>query len=223
MKKITFKSHNQGEILLFPPSLEEKIPQNSPSRLVNQVVADLDISSLLQTYKGGGTSSYHPRMMLKVLFLSYLSNIYSCRKIAKQVQENIHYIWLAGGQEPDFRTINDFRSKRLKSHINSLFTQVIVMLCEMGYISLEKQYIDGTKIESVANRYTFVWRKTVEKNKAKLEINIRDILSQIEEGITLDNTAPDSTPVPIDTEALKQRIASINKENRTKQELKKIT
>jgi transposase len=102
MKKITFKSHNQGEILLFPPSLEEKIPQNSPSRLVNQVVEDLDISSLLQTYKGGGTSSYHPRMMLKVLFLSYLSNIYSCRKIAKQVQENIHYIWLAGGQEPVF-------------------------------------------------------------------------------------------------------------------------
>jgi transposase len=174
MKKITFKSHNQGEILLFPPSLEETIPQNSPNRLVNQVVEDLEISSLLQTYKGGGTSSYHPRMMFKVLFLSYLSNIYSCRKIAEQVQENIHYIWLAGGQEPDFRTINDFRSKRLKSHINSLFTQVIVMLCEMGYISLEKQYIDGTKIESVANRYTFVWRKTVEKNKAKLEIKIRD-------------------------------------------------
>jgi hypothetical protein len=70
---------------------------------------------------------------------------------------------------------------------------MVVMLYEMGYTSFEKQYIEGIKIESVANRYTFVWRKRVEKNKAKLakvEIKIRDILSQIEEGIMGDNTAP---------------------------------
>jgi transposase len=216
MAKVTFKSQNQGQVLLFPCSLEEKIPQGSPSRLVNQIVEDLDIQCLLRTCKGGRTGSYHPRMMLKVLFLSYLNNIYSCRKIEKQIRENIHYMWLAGGEEPDFRTVNDFRGKRLKDHINTLFTQVVLLLNETGYISLEKQYVDGTKIEPVASRYTFVWRKTVEKNKEKLENKIRDILSRIEEGIDSDaeTVGVEAVATPIDSEALKSRIASIKKTGR---------
>ncbi|MCL5178554.1 transposase, partial [Escherichia coli] len=106
------------------------------------------------------------------------------------LQENILYMWLSGKSTPDFRTINDFRSKRLKSCIHSLFTQIVLMLVELGYISLEKQYIDGTKMESAANRYTFVWRKSVEKYKDRLENKIQCILSQIDEGILGDNTAP---------------------------------
>ena len=85
------------------------------------------------------------------------------------------------------RLINRFRSKRMKEQVNSLFVQVVMLLVEMGQISLDVQYIDGTKIESVANRYTFVWRKSTEKNKEKLEEKIRGILSQIDEGIVQDN------------------------------------
>ncbi|MCL3854433.1 transposase, partial [Parabacteroides sp. GYB001] len=76
MAKIVFKELTSNQNVLFPVSLSEKIAPNHPVRVVNA----LDISSLLQTYKGGGTSSYHPRMMLKVLFYGYLNNIYSCRK-----------------------------------------------------------------------------------------------------------------------------------------------
>ena len=75
----------------------------------------------------------------------------------------------------------------MKDAVNKLFSQVVTLLVEMGQITLEEQYIDGTKIESVANKYTFVWKKTVEKNKAKLEEKIRNILSQIDEGIAQDN------------------------------------
>ena len=117
-------------------------------------------------------SCYYPRMLLKVLFFAYLNNVYSCRKIARLLQENILYMWLSGKSTPDFRTINDFRSKRLKGCIHSLFIQIVLMLVELGYISLEKQYIDGTKMESAANRYTFVWRKSVEKYKERLEKKI---------------------------------------------------
>ena len=81
MARVVFKSHIQGQISLFPASLEEKVPQDSPARLVNQIVDNLDISKLMKTYKGGGTSSYHPRMMLQVVLFAYLNNIYSCRKI----------------------------------------------------------------------------------------------------------------------------------------------
>ena len=105
MAKIVFKELTSNQNVLFPVSLSEKIAPNHPVRVVNCVVDALDISSLLQTYKGGGTSSYHPRMMLKVLFYAYLNNIYSCRKIEKALQENIHFMWLSGNRTPDFRTI----------------------------------------------------------------------------------------------------------------------
>ena len=177
---------------------------------------------LIDTYKGGGSSSYNPRMMLKLVLFAYLNNIYSCRKIEKQNQENIHYMWLTGMQAPDHNTINTFRSLRLKETINKIFTQVVLMLVEMGYLTLDVAYIDGTKLESRANRYTFVWRKTVERNKAKLEAKILMVLQQIDEGIAQDNQPDDEPPRPISSEELKERIATINRENLSKEKQKSI-
>jgi hypothetical protein len=90
----------------------------------------------------------------------------------------------------------------------------------MGYISLKEMYIEGTKIEAKSNRYSFVWSKSVEKNKAKLEAKIKNILSQIEESSYADNLEEDSAPVPVNSQELKERIASINRQSRTKQETK---
>ena len=187
MAKISFKEYNQNQVVLFPPSIDSLIPEDSPVRLVNHIVDELDLSQINFGYKGCGTSSYHPRMLLKVLFYGYLNNVYSCRKIESQLEQNIHYIWLSGNQHPNFRTINNFRSLRLKTSVHKLFVQLVYMLVDMGYITLKEVYVDGTKIESKANRYSFVWRKSVEKNKAKLESKIRAILSQIDEGIAQDN------------------------------------
>lgn len=222
MRKPVFKPNSQGQISLFPARLDQNIAEGAPVRLVNQIVEQLDISTIERTYKGGGTSSFHPRVMLKVLFYAYMNNIYSCRKIEKQLLENVHYMWLSGNQTPDFRTINYFRSHHLKGIINQLFTQVVLMLVEMGYISLQTVYIDGTKMESRAGRYTFVWRKTVEKNKAKLETKIREILRMIDEGIAQDNLPDDEPPTPINSEDLKKRIAQINRENLSKEKQKSI-
>jgi Transposase and inactivated derivatives len=222
MAKVVFKSYNQGQVSLFPSSLEEKVPQDSPARLINQIVDNLDLSKVLKTYKGGGTSSYHPRMMLKVVLFAYLSNIYSCRKIENALSDRVSFMWLSGNQIPDHNTINRFRSTHLKKPIHDIFTQVVLMLVEMGYLSLDVAYIDGTKIESRANRYTFVWRKSVEKNKSKLEAKIAKVLEQVEEGIAQDNQPEDEPPTPINSKELAQRIASLNRENRSKKELKAI-
>ncbi|KAA6312602.1 hypothetical protein EZS27_036494, partial [termite gut metagenome] len=92
----------------------------------------------------------------------------------------------------------------------------------MGHLRLNVVYVDGTKLESRANRYTFVWRKTVEKNKAKLEAKIRKILKQVEEGIAQENQPDEELPTPINSEKLKKRIAQINRENRSKEEQKAI-
>jgi transposase len=190
---------------------------------VNQVVDELDLTTLIQSYKGGGTSSFCPRMMIKVLFYAYMRNIYSCRKIEAALSENVHFLWLTGKQFPDFRTINDFRSKRLKNQIDSIFSKLVMMLVELGYVSLDVQYIDGTKIEAASNRYTFVWRKSVERNKLKLETKIRNIIKQIEKGIQEDNRAADETPTPINSKELKEKIKELNADQkRSRDEQKQI-
>ena len=212
MAKIVFKELTSNQNVLFPVSLSEKIAPNHPVRIVNSVVDALDISSLLSSYKGGGTSSYHPRMMLKVLFYAYLNNIYSCRKIEKALQENIHFMWLSGNSTPDFRTINDFRGKRLKEDIKSLFSAIVLLLQESGYVSLDVQYIDGTKVESASNRYTFVWRGSVEKNKVKLESKIQSILSEVDKHIEQDKQerTPDCLP-DMDSCGLREKVSALNK------------
>ena len=186
--KIVYKDYNQNESLLFPPTLGELVPENHPVRIVNAVIDRLDISSIESTYKGGGTSSFHPRMLLKVIVYSYMCNVYSGRRMERLLQENVNYMWLSGMSRPDFRTINRFRSERLcDGRFEDLFRQTVVMMNEEGLVSLKVQYIDGTKIESVANKYTFVWRGSVEKNKAKLEAKVDAVLKMAESVLAEEN------------------------------------
>ncbi|MBO6051196.1 MAG: transposase, partial [Bacteroidales bacterium] len=120
-----------------------------------------------------------------------LNNVYSGRKMERLLVENVAFMWLSGMQRPDFRTINLFRSKRLAGKFDSLFTQVVLLLNEEGFVSLDVQYIDGTKIESVANKYTFVWKGSVEKNKARLEAKVRSVLETAEQTLELEGSEPE--------------------------------
>ena len=92
---------------------------------------------------------------------------------------------------------------------------VVLVLVDLGYVSLDVQYVDGTKIESASNRYTFVWRKSVERYKERLENKINGILKQIEEGICEDNQAIDNNAKPIDSKELKQKIKELNNKNKS--------
>jgi transposase len=131
-------------------------------------------------YSGGGCSSYHPRMMLKVLIYSYSQKIYSSRMIAKALRENIQFMWIAGSNRPDFRTINRFRSHVMNNTIEKIFTSVVELLLEKGLVSFEHYFVDGTKIESAANKYTFVWKRSTEKYRKKLQSNIRELFTHID-------------------------------------------
>ena len=157
-------------------------------RLLSGIIGSLDLSSLRKLYKERGRSPYDPKMLLAVVIYAYMNNIYSCRRIEKSLKRDIHFIWLAGYEQPDFVTINRFRN-RVKKEVNAVFTQVVLLLAERGFVSLDVEYIDGTKIESKANKYTFVWRKTVEKNRAKLLAKIKVLLSQIDDVIAQDNAS----------------------------------
>lgn len=123
---VVFKRNLQGQTMLLPPDLGELIAKDHPVRIVNDILDRVDITELLRQYRPGGTSSYPPRMLLKVLVYSYINNLYSSRRIEEAVTQNIHYMWLAGMSRPDHNTINRFRGKRLQGCLRPIFTQVSV-------------------------------------------------------------------------------------------------
>ncbi len=172
---------------LMPPSLEELIPAGHLVRVVNNAIEKLDIGPLLKQYKGGGTSSYHPRMMLKVLVYAYTQKIYSSRQIAKGLRENVNFMWISGNSRPDFRTINGFRGKTMKAVIDRVFTSVLEYLVEGGYVKLENYFVDGTKIEANANKHKVVWAKKTEHSKERLQEKIKELLDEIEQVNVAEN------------------------------------
>ena len=208
MAKLAIKSDNRKQNLLLPPSLDELVPENHMVRVVDAVIDRLDISDILSTYRGGGNSAFNPKMMLKVLVFAYLSNVYSSRRIEELLKRDIYFMWLAGMKRPDFRTINYYRGKRLKVGFDTVFTQVVRLLHEEGFVSLKVQYIDGTKIESVANKYTFVWRGSVEKYDARLKAKTEALLRQIEQNHAIEDK---ENPVPeeLTAEEVTKRVERI--------------
>ena len=182
MQKYHFRPYSPNQMVLFPQRIDKDIAEEDPVRLVSGIVESLDLSSFRKLYRERGRSPYDPKMLLKVIIYAYMNNIYSCRKIERSLKRDVHFIWLAGYEQPDFITINRFRN-RVKHEINNVFTQLVLLLNAKGLVTLDVEYIDGTKIESKANKYTFVWRKTVEKNRAKLLEKTRVLLSQVDDAI----------------------------------------
>lgn len=172
---VVFKDYNPNQLMLLPPSLEELIPIHHPSRTVNSVIDRIDLSSVIGLYSQNGASSYHPRMLLKILVYGYLENCFSSRKLEKAIRENIMFMWLAGMQQPDHQTINRFRSERLKDVIGDIFAQVVLLLHEQGLLDIKEVYTDGTKIEANANRYTFVWGKSIKNNTQRISTQLKEL------------------------------------------------
>jgi transposase len=187
------------------------VSEGHPVRIVNSIIDKVDIQSILDTYRGGGSSGYHPRMLLKVLVYAYLKNIYSSRQIEEALKENIHFMWLSGMSKPDHNTINRFRGKRLDGNLKEIFGSVVQMLSNQGYLSIKEVYIDGTKVEANANRYTFVWGKAIATQKQKIKEQLEQIWAHVQ---SVYENEKDLPPTPdfeeISAEKVEKAIAQIN-------------
>jgi transposase len=225
-----FKPYVMNQTALMPPSYEEKIPEKHLVRVVNEAVEKIDVSALLGEYKGGGTSSYHPKMLLKVLVYAYAEKIYSSRRIAKALRENIHFMWISGENCPDFRTINDFRGKRMKAVIGEVFSEVLEYLVAGGHVKLENYFLDGTKIEADANKHKVVWAKRRENYEKRVQEQIQELLKHIEQ-VNEEEQAEygeedleelgESGPKEVDSELLQKTIDRINQKLRDRARNKK--
>jgi transposase len=231
MKKgnVTFKAYTMEQPSLLPPNLEELIPEDHLVRVVNRVVDAIDLDPLLAKYKGGGTSSYHPRMMLKVLVYAYSEKVFTSRRIEKGMRENVNFMWLAGGNRPDFRTINRFRGEVMKGEVREVFTGVLELLIEEEYVKLENYFVDGTKIGADANIHKVVWAKKTEKYKARLREKIKVLLDEIEKVNEQENEEYGDADLEemggkggIDAEKLKAKVAELNERLRLQPENKPL-
>lgn len=167
------------EQLHLPMSYDDMIPEKHLVRVVNQVINELDLTTLYTRYSEKGCTAYHPQMMLKVILYAYTQRIFTSRMIAKALRENIYFMWISGSNQPNWRTINRFRGE-MKETIGKIFAEVIKLLIKNRYIRMENYFIDGTKIEANANKYTFVWNKSIRYYERQLDEKIRKQLEEIE-------------------------------------------
>lgn len=209
-RKVVWKTNNQDQLSLLPPSYDDLVPKNHPVRIVNTILEEIDMSVLEKTYKGGGTSSYHPKLLIKILIYAYLRNLYSSRKIEEALGENLHFMWLSGGAKPDHNTISNFRSGKLKGHFKKIFNQVVVLLAEQGYLSLKDIYVDGTKLEANANRYTFVWANSIKTSRKRIEKQLKELWSYVEKVYQNQEQTPNTPDFEaIDPDKVSQTIEQI--------------
>ncbi len=206
-----FKHYNQHQTTLLPYSFDDFISDRHPVRVVNQVVESLNIQPLLKAYSKEGNPAYHPKMLLKVMLYGYMTNIHSSRKIEQAVRENIHFMWLTGMTIVDHNTINRFRINKLQESFKEIFKQVVLMLASEGLISLKQIYTDGTKIEAQAGRYTFVWGKGIQTNKAKM-LAQPEALWKYAQSISNDDGSDPEPPEfkEISKEAIQKTVAQID-------------
>lgn len=180
MRTIPFKDYDQNQLPILPLDISEMIPEGHLARAVNEVVNHISFEVFQKAFENEGQPPYHPRMMMKVLIYSFSTKLYSSRKIEKALKQDIVYMWLSGMQYPDHNTISRFRSYYFQNIIEEVFTKVLEYLHKNGYIRFENHFVDGTKIEANAGKYTYVWKKNIQRYKSILRERVKEIFHQID-------------------------------------------
>ena len=172
--------NQSGYQLKLPLKLETIIPKNDSVRLLSQFVEEMDLTDLYSTYDR--INSLSPRTLLKIVLYSYMNGDYSSRSMELNCKRDINFMFLLEGHSaPDHATLAGFRSIYFAPCSKRILAEVSNILFDLGEISGETIFIDGTKIEANANKYTFVWKKAVTKNQAKLLIKLADFVAECEQ------------------------------------------
>lgn len=175
-----FKPYRVGQLHLLPPSLEDYIPEGHLARVVYEVVEGLDTREIEDKYSEMGQHTYHPKILLKLLFYGYATGVRSGRKIAERCESDTAYMYLGEMYKPDFRTINDFRKNNIKE-IERYFGEVVRICYEIGMIKVGSINIDGTKMRANAAARRSKDKAGYEKWEKEVERQIKEIMKEAEE------------------------------------------
>ena len=202
-------SYNPYQMVHYPRMIDEYIPADDPVRVLDMLVENLNLQRFEKLCKRRGGGQYHPKMMLKVFLYAYMSNIYTCREIESRLRRDLYFMWLARAEKPDFIAINRFYNL-MKQELNEVFTQIVLEFSTNGFISLEVEYNDSTKIESKANKYTFVWKKDVEEwDHERMLEKIKALLEQIDDLIVREQSSENNQEVEVTPELLAEMSSEL--------------
>lgn len=209
---------NKGD-LLFPSRIGDFLPEDHLARLVDKVVEHIDLSSLYGKVSPVGRPAYHPLMMVKVLVYAYAIGVHSSRQIAKRLETDVAFIYLAGMQRPDFRTISDFRKDNL-DELKGIFMEVVRVCIELGMVGLGEISIDGTVMKgNASSQQTYDedgFKRAISRALKKAEETDR----KEDEEIGADRRGDELPPQVKDKEKVKQVTKRVEELKRGQQELK---
>ena len=177
----TFRPYEPDQLLLMPPALSDWVPEKHLARFVGDLAEGLDLSAIEDTYdEERGYPPYHPRMMVKVLLYAYATGTYSSRRIAAKLEDSVAFRFLAAGNQPDFRTISDFR-KRHGEALSELFGQVLRLCQKAGLVKLGRVAVDGTKIKANASKHKAMSYGRMKSTEATLQREADQLLRRAEQ------------------------------------------
>lgn len=201
-----FRQIDRDTGFLFPPSVDEWLPEKHLARFVVEVIDGLDLRTMSGSYRGSGSASYHPALLLGILVYGYATGVFSSRKLERATYDSVAFRFIAANEHPDHDTIATFRRRFLKD-IEGLFVQVLLLAREMGLLKMGTVGLDGTKIHANASRHSALSYEHAGKIEAQLKAEVADLMAKAEAADQAD--IPDGMSIPDELARREDRLAKI--------------
>jgi transposase len=201
-----FRQIDRDTGFLFPPSVDEWLPEKHLARFIVEVIDGLDLRTMSGSYRGSGSASYHPALLLGILVYGYATGVFSSRKLERATYDSVAFRFLAANEHPDHDTIATFRRRFLKD-IEGLFVQVLLLAREMGLLKMGTVGLDGTKIHANASRHSALSYEHAGKIEAQLKAEVADLMAKAEAADQAD--IPDGMSIPDELARREDRLAKI--------------
>ena len=207
-----FRNFDRDTGFLLPPSVNEWLPERHLARFVAEIVDALDVSAMSNSYRGSGSASYHPKLLLAVLVYGYATGVFSSRKLERATYDSVAFRFIAANEHPDHDTIATFRRRFLKE-IEALFVQVLLLAREMGMLKMGTVALDGTKVHANASKHSALSYEHAGKIEAQLQAEVAELMAKAEAADKAD--LPDGMSIPDELARREERLKKIA-EARTK-------
>jgi transposase len=201
-----FRTIDRETAYLLPPSVDEWLPERHLARFIVEVIDRLDLSAMSKSYRGTGSASYHPALLLGLLVYGYATGVFSSRKLERATYDSVAFRFIAANDHPDHDTIATFRRRFLKE-IEGLFVQVLELAREMGMLKMGTVALDGTKIHANASRHSALSYEHAGKIAAQLKAEVAELLARAEAADKAD--IPDGMSIPEELARREARLAKL--------------
>lgn len=201
-----FISANREQQYLFPPSIQDWLPEDHLARFVVDIVSQLNLRPITEAYVGRGSRAYHPQILLSLLFYGYATGVYSSRKIEQATYDSVAFRFISANTHPDHDTIATFR-KRFLNQLQPLFVEILMLAREMGLLKLGKVSLDGTKVKANASKHHALSWGYACKIEKQLQAEVEELMRLAKEADSTD--IPDGMDIPEELARRQDRLAAI--------------